>query len=47
MQRGTHDALPDERNKDILVYVNGEFYPRDEALMVDPTCAVSTCNATN
>jgi branched-chain amino acid aminotransferase len=31
MQRGTHEALPDERNEDILVYVNGEFYPRDEA----------------
>jgi branched-chain amino acid aminotransferase len=31
MQRGTHEALPDERNEDILVYVNGEFYARDEA----------------
>lgn len=29
--RGTHDALPDERNKDILVYMNGELVPRDEA----------------
>jgi len=29
--RGTHDALPDERNKDILVYMNGEMVPRDEA----------------
>ena len=30
-QRGTHEALPDERNRDVLVYVNGEFYPREEA----------------
>ncbi len=31
MQRGTHEALPDERNEGVLVYINGEFYPRDEA----------------
>lgn len=31
MQRGTHEALPDERNQNVLVYINGEFYPRDEA----------------
>lgn len=31
MSRGTHEALPDERNESVLVYVNGEFYPRDEA----------------
>ena len=31
MARGTHEALPDARNEDILVYVNGEFYRRDEA----------------
>ncbi len=30
-QRGTHEALPDERNRDVLVYVNGGFYPREEA----------------
>lgn len=30
-RRGTHEALPDERNEDILVYINGEFYTRDEA----------------
>jgi branched-chain amino acid aminotransferase len=30
-RRGTHEALPDERNEDILVYVNGEFYTRDGA----------------
>ena len=29
--RGTHDALPDPRNADVLVYVNGHFVPRDEA----------------
>jgi branched-chain amino acid aminotransferase len=31
MARGTHDALPDPRNADVLVYVNGEFLPRAEA----------------
>ena len=31
MARGTHEALPDERNEDVLVYINGEFYRRDEA----------------
>ncbi len=31
MIHGTHNALPDERNQDIKVYVNGEFFPRDEA----------------
>ena len=30
-QRGTHEALPDERNADVNVYINGEFYPREEA----------------
>ncbi len=28
---GTHNALPDDRNKDVLIYVNGELYPRSEA----------------
>ncbi len=28
---GTHDALPDERNADVQIYVNGEFYPRSGA----------------
>jgi branched-chain amino acid aminotransferase len=28
---GTHEAVADERNESVLVYVNGEFYPRDEA----------------
>ena len=31
MPRGTHDALPDPRNADVQVYINGTFYPRDEA----------------
>jgi branched-chain amino acid aminotransferase len=28
---GTHEALPDERNEKVLVYINGEFYRREEA----------------
>jgi len=28
---GTHNALPDERNKGILIYINGELFKRDEA----------------
>lgn len=31
MVHGTHNALPDERNKDILIYVNGKLFPRAEA----------------
>jgi branched-chain amino acid aminotransferase len=31
LARGTHEALPDERNEDILVYINGEFFRREEA----------------
>ncbi len=31
MQRGTHEAVPDERNRDVLVYINGEFFPREDA----------------
>jgi branched-chain amino acid aminotransferase len=31
MVHGTHNALPDERNKDILIYVNGELLPRKDA----------------
>ena len=31
MPRGTHNAVPDERNKDILIYINGQLYPRDKA----------------
>jgi branched-chain amino acid aminotransferase len=29
--RTTHQAVPDDRNRHIRVYVNGEFFPRDEA----------------
>ena len=31
MIHGTHNAEPDERNEDILIYVNGEMLPRSEA----------------
>ena len=27
----THQAVPDERNRDVLIYINGEFFPRDQA----------------
>lgn len=29
--RGTHDAVPDARNDDVLVYVDGELVPRSQA----------------
>ncbi|MFT5204476.1 MAG: branched-chain amino acid aminotransferase [Candidatus Aldehydirespiratoraceae bacterium] len=31
MSRSTHQALADERNADIEIYINGEFFPRAEA----------------
>lgn len=31
MVRGTHDSVPDERNENVLIYVNGELVPRNEA----------------
>ena len=31
MYRGTHNALPDERNKHVLIYINGELLPRNQA----------------
>jgi branched-chain amino acid aminotransferase len=31
MVHGTHNALPDQRNENILIYVNGELFPRNEA----------------
>ncbi len=31
MSRSTHQALADERNATIEIYINGEFFPRDEA----------------
>ncbi|MEZ4615080.1 MAG: aminotransferase class IV [Caldilineaceae bacterium] len=29
--RGTHSALPDDRNAQVLIYINGELVPRAEA----------------
>ena len=29
--RGTHDFVEDLRNLEILVYINGKFYPRQDA----------------
>jgi branched-chain amino acid aminotransferase len=31
MYRGTHDAVPDVRNEHVMIYVNGELVPREEA----------------
>ena len=31
MNRGTHDSLADSRNDKILININGELFPRDEA----------------
>ena len=31
MPQGTHNAVPDARNAAVHVYINGEFFPRDEA----------------
>ena len=31
MTRSTHQALADERNASVEIYINGEFFPRDEA----------------
>ena len=31
MSPGTHESLPDPRNATIEVYINGDFFPRDEA----------------
>jgi len=31
MTHGTHDAVDDPRNEDILIFVNGELLPRNEA----------------
>ena len=31
MRRGTHEAVADARNEAVHIYINGEFYPRDEA----------------
>ena len=31
MMHGTHNALPDSRNENILIFINGELLPRNEA----------------
>lgn len=31
MVHGTHNAIPDERNKDVQIYINGEFFKREDA----------------
>ena len=31
MRPSTHSAVPDERNADVEIYINGEFHPRAEA----------------
>ena len=31
VRRGTHEAVADARNENVQVYINGAFYPRDEA----------------
>ena len=31
MDRGTHSALPDPRNEEVLIYINGDLVPRAEA----------------
>ena len=31
MVHGTHNAVADERNEDVLIYVNGDLVPRNEA----------------
>ena len=31
MVHGTHNALPDKRNENVLIYVNGDLFPRNEA----------------
>ena len=31
VSRSTHQALADERNASIEIYINGEFFPRDDA----------------
>jgi branched-chain amino acid aminotransferase len=33
MTQGTHHSADDPRNRDIQIYVNGEFYPRERALI--------------
>ena len=30
-QKSTHDAIPDDRNADVKIYINGEFFDRNDA----------------
>ena len=30
-KRGTHDYVEDIRNSEILIYINGNFFPRQDA----------------
>ena len=30
-KRGTHDYVEDLRNAEVMVYINGKFYPRQDA----------------
>ena len=31
MAKGTHSYIQDQRNENIIIYINGEFFPRKEA----------------
>ena len=31
MAKGTHSYIQDKRNENIIIYINGEFFPRNEA----------------
>jgi len=31
LAKGTHNYIEDQRNDDIVIYINGEFFPRNEA----------------
>ncbi|MDB4110098.1 aminotransferase class IV, partial [bacterium] len=31
MTKSTHQAIADERNATVEIYINGEFFPRNEA----------------
>ena len=31
MAHGTHNALDDPRNENVLIYINGKLYPRHKA----------------
>src|SRR4029077_11947105 len=33
MTQGTHHSADDPRNRDILIYVNGELHPRSQAVV--------------